>query len=332
VRLGTEDWERLPDSEIISSSPWYSEGDLLVNPQLGGADGGEVGNWGRTYPRGGVLNTRTETWTDLPQAASESSAGVVGASGGLIYTNCSECLLLDLVSMSWIDMPAIPSDDAESYSRRTVVPAGRNAVAFGGQRWVNNSEGELLGDAWIWRTRSSSDASSTEAPPTSDGSAAPGSVAPPTIDPLCAELDGTELVVGSHVLTRLPEGFAPNGGVDESSTGAADAGGESHAVQRFTDPDGRWIEFDSLGMEHTNAYIQELTTGVATEEVSYPTCVFPVTGPELTDYRIAVARLPGRTVLGAQEWEFGGFALTGGPDVPTEALLSIASGLRTRWG
>jgi hypothetical protein len=28
----------------------------LINPTLGDADGGEVGNWGRTYPYGGIFD------------------------------------------------------------------------------------------------------------------------------------------------------------------------------------------------------------------------------------------------------------------------------------
>jgi len=152
LRAGSTEWERLPDSEIIGSAPWYAEGDLLVNPRLGGADGGQ-GDWGRTYPNGGVLNTATKTWTSLPKASSESSTGVVGTRRGLIYGGY-EGLLLDLASMTWIDMPGIPSDgsaDDDSYTSRTVIPAGRNAVAFGGARW-SKAEGELLGDAWIWRS------------------------------------------------------------------------------------------------------------------------------------------------------------------------------------
>ena len=192
LRPGTAVWERLPDSEIISSSPWYAEGDLLVNPQLGGADGG--GNeWGRTLPNGGMFSTTTEVWIDLPDTASESSTGVVGESGGLI-SGSYEGVLLDLATMTWIDMPAIPADEAVYGRRRTVVAAGRDAVAFGGEG-LEHPEGELLGDAWIWRTGEAVRAAPQRRPRCA------------TSRPGVSALDGTEPTVGHHVLDHLPPAF-----------------------------------------------------------------------------------------------------------------------------
>jgi hypothetical protein len=145
---GTDQWERLPDSEILNASPWYAEGDLLVNPELGGADGGSNG-YGRTYPYGGILNTDTRSWSELPAAPSDLSAGVIGEHGGLSFGD-RHGLVLDLTSMTWIERPAIPGTSTDSYVRYSVVSAGRQAVAFGGEAW-NDPGGELLDDAWIWR-------------------------------------------------------------------------------------------------------------------------------------------------------------------------------------
>ena len=144
----THEWTRLPDSEILGTGPWFVEDELLVNPALGGADGGEVNNWGRTYPYGGVFDTTLESWSPLPAApkADEHSAGILGSRDALIYG--TEGLLLDLGSNTWIELPALL--ESGDYTQRQVITAGRDAVVFGGQRW-DGDHGELLGDAWIWR-------------------------------------------------------------------------------------------------------------------------------------------------------------------------------------
>jgi len=53
LNLTTRSWRRLPDSPILGTAPWIRAGDRLVNPTLGGTDGGQVGNWGRTDQRVG---------------------------------------------------------------------------------------------------------------------------------------------------------------------------------------------------------------------------------------------------------------------------------------
>ena len=39
-----------------SGGRWFSHEGRMILPALGGADGGETGNWGRTYPNGGILD------------------------------------------------------------------------------------------------------------------------------------------------------------------------------------------------------------------------------------------------------------------------------------
>ena len=169
--LGTGLWERLPDSEILGAESWYAEGNLIVNPQLGGADGGEVNNYGRTYPYGGILDTDAGSWVDLPDAPSELSNGVFGGSGGRYYSGGREGLVLDLAAMRWVEMPAAPGVGYEPYVERVVVAAGPAAVAFGGQDWTTQA-GEVLGDAWIWRppaAESSTQTTSSSATPSTSG-------------------------------------------------------------------------------------------------------------------------------------------------------------------
>ncbi len=144
----------------------------------------------------------------------------------------------------------------------------------------------------------------------------------------CGELDGTEPIVGAVALDHLPPGFTLDGAVLETSTGFADMGGEVHAKQRLAHADGRWIEVDSMSMENPGAYIRDQSATVPTEDVAYDRCVDLTSGPELLEYQAIVAHHPDRTVVGAQEWEYGGFVITGGPGVTVDELLSIASGLR----
>ena len=150
---------------------------------------------------------------------------------------------------------------------------------------------------------------------------------PASVDESCDGLDGTEPVVGGHALTAIPDGFERDGEVSETSTGFVDMGGETHARLRFSDADGRWIEFDSFGMGSPETYAQELHTGAVSERVTYVRCVNPGDAQPI-EYQATLSHHPDRTILAAQEWEYGGFSISGSPDVTVEELLAVASGLR----
>lgn len=151
LHVDTGEWEPLPDSEILDSWTWLVDGERIVNPTLGGADGGEVNGWGRTHPYGGIYDIAAGAWQPLPPAPPEAtSIGVLGADDGFVV-GAGAGLLLDLTTMSWRAVPAAPGVGFDPYLDRIVVAAGRDVVAFGGQLWAS-SRGELLGDAWIWRS------------------------------------------------------------------------------------------------------------------------------------------------------------------------------------
>jgi len=144
-------WERLADSEILGSGPWFADRALLVNPRSGGADGGQVNNWGREYPYGGIFDTLANAWLPLPPGpASEFSAGVLGETSALFFG--VEGTYLDLDTATWHELPDLP--DSVDYERRNVLTAGSDIIAFGGERWRvgNAGPGEILTDAWIWRS------------------------------------------------------------------------------------------------------------------------------------------------------------------------------------
>ena len=81
-------------------------------------------------------------------AGGTSGAGVIGSRDALYITTGGS--LLDLESNAWIEFPDLPGQRVGE--ERTVVSAGADAFVFGGVRWADGMRGELLGDAWIWRS------------------------------------------------------------------------------------------------------------------------------------------------------------------------------------
>lgn len=150
---GRGTWRRLPDSEILGGGArWFAHDDRLILAALGSADGGEVGNWGRPYPNGGVLDAGAARWHELsdpPAGADGFSAGIVA--GGRADFWGVQGWVLDAVAGEWTRVPPLDRDH-QSVDGRAVTAAGGDLLAFGGARW-NGGEmrGELLGEAWLWR-------------------------------------------------------------------------------------------------------------------------------------------------------------------------------------
>jgi hypothetical protein len=142
-------WHRLPDSQILSTSPWIADGSTLVNPTLGGADGGQVNNWGRTYPYGGVLDVAGNRWALLPEAPAGATlaAGAVTGTGG--HYSVPGGWVLDLERERWWRVPAFV-DAMAGTTDPTVVAAGRILFIFGGAMWRDGEPGRVTSDAWMW--------------------------------------------------------------------------------------------------------------------------------------------------------------------------------------
>lgn len=147
----TRRWRRLPDSQQLATGPWLAAGGRLVNPSLGGADGGQVGNWGRTYPYGGILDPATGTWSALPNppAADPYEGSAYGATSGLYPGRPGP--VLDTVTSTWRTIAPLPQGEIGDV---TVVAAGNRMLVFGGVRWHAGREAELLADAWFWAPHS----------------------------------------------------------------------------------------------------------------------------------------------------------------------------------
>lgn len=150
-------WRRLPDSELLGIWPWVPVGDRLVNPSLGGEDGGEVNGWGRTYPHGGILDLRTGTWSALPNPpAGDVEGGRMVAGVGLLTPSSGHYFaehgwVLNTATDRWLRLPEI--NEPNGYEQgRTVVAAGRDLFVFGGARFADTEafRGDLLNEAWTW--------------------------------------------------------------------------------------------------------------------------------------------------------------------------------------
>ncbi|MEZ5102098.1 MAG: hypothetical protein R3C15_20300 [Thermoleophilia bacterium] len=148
--LGKRTWRRLPDSAQLGFPIAAADG-LLVNPDLGGADGGEVNGWGRRYPNGGSLDAHAGRWLPLPgppaQGSFVPSAGVLWSDGAAYMSDHGWAL--DLERSTWVWVPAY---DEGFHTDQTVVAAGRDLVVFGGAGWASASamRGELLDSARLW--------------------------------------------------------------------------------------------------------------------------------------------------------------------------------------
>jgi hypothetical protein len=97
------------------------------------------------------MDTASGTWSALPASDDVDlpSAGVLGARAGLF--TAPQGSLLDLVSGRWVELP--PPPGTRERTQRSVITAGADALVVGGQDWPSGGgEGELLGDAWLWRS------------------------------------------------------------------------------------------------------------------------------------------------------------------------------------
>jgi hypothetical protein len=142
----TSTWTRLPDSDQLGGWAWTWTGRRLLDPTLGGGDGGAVGNYGRTIPFGGVLDPTTGQWSRLrhpPREAGHGWAvtalgGRFAAVGGWTY---------DDETASWAEVPRPEGAPAQPGA---AVWAGDRLVVIGGVRDDRGyTVGALSPHAWI---------------------------------------------------------------------------------------------------------------------------------------------------------------------------------------
>ncbi|WP_435744443.1 hypothetical protein [Nocardioides sp. SYSU DS0663] len=141
---GEEEWRVLPTSDQLGGWRWSWTGERLVDPTPGGADGGEVDNFGRTIPYGGALDPAAGTWSRLPNAPEEHTGGwPVEALGGPLLA--AEGWLYDDRSSTWTRLPQPAGGPAEP---GTATWVGEHLVVLGGTDW-GGSGGVRSTGAWV---------------------------------------------------------------------------------------------------------------------------------------------------------------------------------------
>jgi hypothetical protein len=145
--LAAGTWEVLADSEILGSWSPVAIGSSIVFPNAGSADGGEVNNWGRSYPYGGIYHIDTDSWSWFEETPQEI-AGVVREADAAYISVKGE--VLDMTGQSWITIPEFPFFTEGEIYNQTVVAVGTDLFVFGGEIWTSNG-GLVLGHAYRWR-------------------------------------------------------------------------------------------------------------------------------------------------------------------------------------
>jgi len=141
---GDATWERLPDSEVIGSGFRWS-GTAVANPAIGSADGGQVNNWGRAFPYGGVLDPGAGNWSDLPGRPPHNGAatGLSAAGGG--WSVSTDGWAFHDRSGTWVELTKPAAGAAEQ--GQASVWAGDRLLVFGGTR-VAGARHMLVPGGW----------------------------------------------------------------------------------------------------------------------------------------------------------------------------------------
>jgi hypothetical protein len=142
-------WTRLPDTGQLGGGSAGWTGTRIVDPSLGGADGGEVGNYGRTIPFGGIIDPVAKTWSPLPNPPHEFTGGwsveAVGpaliAANGWIYNDSNKV---------WTEIPR-PAGAPEQPGRGVWTGSGFTLVVIGGSdRDEPRAADAYVTAAWSW--------------------------------------------------------------------------------------------------------------------------------------------------------------------------------------
>jgi hypothetical protein len=147
LNLPARTWRKLPAAPMLFTGPWLLAAGKLVNPILGGADGGEVGNWGRTYPNGGILDPATGAWSPLPSPPGGETLGAgARTETTALYPTLADTVL-DTTTGRWQPVPPLPGAELTG---ETVVAAGTRMLVFGGAHREGSENPPLLNTMWIW--------------------------------------------------------------------------------------------------------------------------------------------------------------------------------------
>ena len=139
--------------------------------------------------------------------------------------------------------------------------------------------------------------------------------------------------VGAHQLLAVPDGYTL-GEPESVDTGAVDMGGEQWTRLPLTGPDGARIDVVSIG---TATFSEGLANNAVGIEPSSRTIERCRTTPSSGDGAPAagveepaeIRRGPDRIVVGAQEWEYGGWMVIGTGGATEDDVVATAEALRS---
>ncbi len=141
-------WRRLPPSEQLAGNDWTWTGTRMVDPEPFTLDGGEVDNWGRSYPMGGTLDPANGAWGALPDALVDPPQGdsrgwVVSASAGPWFAVLGQVYDDDTGQVAILPIP-----DGAPDSGVSAAWADGRLLAFGGATFDSNAE--TTDRAWLY--------------------------------------------------------------------------------------------------------------------------------------------------------------------------------------
>jgi hypothetical protein len=142
---GSGEWQRLPDPDITGYAPdwWWVDG-RVVNATPGASDGGQVNNWGRFVPFGGILDP-AGGWKLLPEGPEEPGRFTDIATAGAEHVVAGGWVL-HVPTGRWTELGDPP---AGQLTGTAATWSGDRLVAFGGVRWAG-MQGDILDTGWVW--------------------------------------------------------------------------------------------------------------------------------------------------------------------------------------
>lgn len=295
--LNERTWEELPPGGPVSGAEvrgvWTGSEVVLVSTRTG-----------RNEPTGTVAayDPASNEWRDLPDPPFETTFRT-----RLVTTHASSAMPAGVVLVGE-GMPASTLDvDTGEWRRLGAEPfTSGSAAAWAGDRLV------VIGNSYVFEPDSGSP--SMDPPATTANPAG------------CAAATDADPVVGVRTVTYLPDGFGPEGPVQEQGAGNVDEGGDSERRQRFSNPNGRWLEVVDFGSYDPRGYI-EAAAAATLEPVTVLGCWPSEEGQREGEVTALVAEGPDGIVAGTQEWEYGGYMVVGGPQTSRGEVLAVVSGL-----
>ncbi len=239
-------WTRLPDSDQLTV-PMVALGATAYAPLGGGANGGEVNNWGRTVPNGGSYSA-ANGWQAFPPTVPDDLMGVVSIDGAAVLGVQGHVLHADDGTYSAI--PPLPDGLRDQFGQAVANGDGLVFTFGGGLGGATGGQGvHARGFVWVPGAVGTVTPDTT---PSGNDSTIPGDSVAPT--------DEQSLLNTALVELGIDAAGAPEGALDLA--GGTFCGYEEFQLVATTTVDtaGRGCFRTAWADEETAIFIQQLTT------------------------------------------------------------------------